>query len=34
MTVYLPATSYGVPLGSEGYPAHGLLGGVITASNG
>ena len=30
-TVYLPATSYGVPLGSEGYPAHGLLGGVITA---
>ena len=29
--VYLPATSYGVPLGSEGYPAHGLLGGVITA---
>src|SRR5271157_5822353 len=32
-TVYLPATSYGVPLGSEGYPAHGLLGGVITAKN-
>ena len=30
-TVYLPATNYGVPLGSEGYPAHGLLGGVITA---
>ncbi|MGO8896877.1 MAG: hypothetical protein ACLQU5_00795 [Isosphaeraceae bacterium] len=30
-TVYLPATSYGVPLGSEGYPAHGLLGGAITA---
>ncbi len=30
-TVYLPATSYGVPLGSEGYPAHGLLGSVITA---
>ena len=30
-TVYLPATSYGVPLGSEGYPAHGLLGGVIAA---
>ncbi len=32
-TVYLPATSYGVPLGSEGYPAHGLLGGVIAARN-
>ncbi len=31
MTVYLPATSYGTSLGSEGYPAHGLLGGVITA---
>ena len=29
--MYLPATSYGAPLGSEGYPAHGLLGGVITA---
>jgi hypothetical protein len=31
-SVFLPATSYGVPLGSEGYPAHGLLGGVVTAS--
>jgi hypothetical protein len=29
--VFIPATNYGVPLGSEGYPAHGLLGGVITA---
>ena len=32
-TVYLPATNYGVPLGSEGYPAHGLLGGVVTAKS-
>ncbi|MGO9601349.1 MAG: hypothetical protein ACLP7Q_25495 [Isosphaeraceae bacterium] len=32
-TVYLPATEYGVPLGSEGYPAHGLEGGVITAKS-
>ncbi len=31
-TVYLPATKYGTSLGSEGYPAHGLLGGVITAT--
>lgn len=30
-TQYIPATNYGVPLGSEGYPAHGLLGGVIRA---
>jgi hypothetical protein len=29
---YIPATKYGAPLGSEGYPAHGLLGGTITAS--
>ncbi len=29
----LPATNYGVPLGSEGYPAHGLLGGVVTANS-
>jgi hypothetical protein len=28
---YIPATKYGVPLGSEGYPAHGLLGGAINA---
>ena len=32
-TVYTPATTYGAPLGSEGYPAHGLLGGVVTARN-
>jgi hypothetical protein len=31
--VFLPATNYGVPLGSEGYPAHGLEGGVITAKS-
>ena len=31
LTQYIPATNYGVPLGSEGYPAHGLLGGVIRA---
>jgi hypothetical protein len=30
--VFLPATKYGVPLGSEGYPAHGLLGGTINAN--
>jgi hypothetical protein len=29
---YIPATSYGVPLGSEGYPAHGLLGGTVNAT--
>lgn len=28
-TVLLPATIYGTPLGSTGYPADGLLGGVI-----
>ena len=28
---YTPATKYGAGLGSEGYPAHGLLGGTITA---
>ncbi len=32
-TVGLPATNYGTPLGSEGYPAHGLEGGVITAKS-
>jgi hypothetical protein len=31
-TVYTPASSYGVPSGSEGYPAHGLLGGTIRAT--
>jgi len=30
-TQLIPASSYGVPLGSEGYPANGLLGGAITA---
>ena len=30
-TQYVPATNYGVPLGSEGYPAHGLLGGTVRA---
>jgi hypothetical protein len=30
---YIPATSYGVPLGSEGYPAHGLQGGVIRGTS-
>jgi hypothetical protein len=29
----IPATGYGVPLGSEGYPAHGLLGGVVSANS-
>jgi hypothetical protein len=29
----IPATSYGVPAGSEGYPAHGLEGGVIRATS-
>jgi hypothetical protein len=29
---YTPATSYGAGLGSEGYPAHGLLGGTVTAT--
>lgn len=32
-TVLLPATEYGVPLGSAGYPSAGLLGGVIRARN-
>ena len=29
----IPATSYGVPLGSTGYPAAGLLGGVVAAKS-
>ncbi|QEH36342.1 hypothetical protein OJF2_49030 [Aquisphaera giovannonii] len=29
--VYLPASNYGTPAGSEGYPAHGLLGGAVRA---
>lgn len=28
---YIPATKYGAGLGSEGYPAHGMLGGTIAA---
>jgi len=32
-TVLLPATNYGIPEGSAGYPAAGLLGGVIRARN-
>ncbi|WP_165226733.1 hypothetical protein [Aquisphaera insulae] len=31
-TVLLPASEYGVPAGTEGYPAHGLLGGVVRAT--
>ena len=29
---YTPATKYGAPLGSEGYPAHGLQGGTVRAT--
>jgi len=32
-TQLLPATNYGIPLGSTGYPAAGLLGGVVRAKN-
>lgn len=32
-TVLLPATLYGIPAGSAGYPSEGLLGGVIRAQN-
>jgi len=32
-TVLLPATNYGIPEGSAGYPSEGLLGGVIRARN-
>lgn len=32
-TVLLPATEYGVPEGSAGYPSEGLMGGAIRAQN-